>query len=528
VPIPGIEAGSETLHFFPDQLIVRTGRRYTPIAYADLKVDTKAMDVQETGAVMGKRWYNLFVSVDQPSGDTAPQIVRYSLIILAAGKYRVGLLVSGFQQAETFAWAIHRVAKRFAASSRVTARVAVPSVPVTTEPARQLPQQIETSGQQWDKYVGMSFKEGSEPKIPKARPVSVPDVMGLRQAAAETLITGAGLVLDAVTVQPSGTVATGNVISQSPAAGTLVNVRPGVSTAAHLVVSSGPMAVSVPDVVGMTQAAATAAIKGRGLVRRKRICLGTVNTQNTKTSGTVAAGSVISQSPAAGASVNIGSAVYLVVSGGPAGANAGSDVTESPVAEPSATAGPAKKATLPDAATAAPVDRAYAYPRPTLDRSRTHAAATEPVTVRPAEPSARGFALPPRRTIAKTPGVRLDAGLIEAKLKETAEVSALLAPVFHEDTAPTPAPSPSPGHGCIPGLDLAGSAFVRLLATRAAWSRGELESMANEIAILLDGTIESINDAAFACCDESALEGDDPVEVNISVLTTLAQRTVSA
>jgi hypothetical protein len=125
-------------------------------------------------------------------------------------------------------------------------------------------------------------------------------------------------------------------------------------------------------------------------------------------------------------------------------------------------------------------------------------------------------------------GVQLDPALIEAKLKETAEVSALLARVFHEDAAPTPAPSPNAGPGCIPGLDVEGSAFVRLLATKAAWSRGELESIAAERAILLGGTIEAINDAAFACCDERALEGDDPVEVNVSVLTTLAQRTVSA
>jgi DNA-binding beta-propeller fold protein YncE len=63
----------------------------------------------------------------------------------------------------------------------------------------------------------------------------------------------------------------------------------------------------VPGVVGMTQADATTAITGAGLV------VGTVTQQS---SSTVTAGNVITESPAAGASVAPGSAVNLVVSSG--------------------------------------------------------------------------------------------------------------------------------------------------------------------------------------------------------------------
>ena len=66
--------------------------------------------------------------------------------------------------------------------------------------------------------------------------------------------------------------------------------------------------VSVPNVVGDTQAAATTAITGAGLT------LGAVTMQS---SGTVSAGSVISESPAADTSVASGSSVALVVSSGP-------------------------------------------------------------------------------------------------------------------------------------------------------------------------------------------------------------------
>jgi len=77
----------------------------------------------------------------------------------------------------------------------------------------------------------------------------------------------------------------------------------GLSINAH----AGP--VDVPDVVGLTEAAATADIEGAGL---------TVGTVTTEASDTVPVGIVISQDPAAGTSVDAGSAVNLAVSSGPA------------------------------------------------------------------------------------------------------------------------------------------------------------------------------------------------------------------
>jgi hypothetical protein len=101
----------------------------------------------------------------------------------------------------------------------------------------------------------------------------------------------------------SSTVTAGNVISESPLAGTSATV----GSAVNLTVSTGPAHVSVPNVVGDTQAAATTAITGAGLV------LGTVTMSS---SSTVTAGEVISENPAANTSVVLGSAVNLVVSTG--------------------------------------------------------------------------------------------------------------------------------------------------------------------------------------------------------------------
>jgi 6-phosphogluconolactonase len=65
--------------------------------------------------------------------------------------------------------------------------------------------------------------------------------------------------------------------------------------------------VAAPNVVGLTQAAATSALTAAGLT------LGTVTTQS---SATVPAGSVISQSPAAGVVVLTAAAVNVTISGG--------------------------------------------------------------------------------------------------------------------------------------------------------------------------------------------------------------------
>ena len=68
--------------------------------------------------------------------------------------------------------------------------------------------------------------------------------------------------------------------------------------------------LTVPDVVGMTEAAADAALVAAGFV---------TGTVTTAPSDTIAAGLVISQSPGAGASATIGAAVDYVISTGPEG-----------------------------------------------------------------------------------------------------------------------------------------------------------------------------------------------------------------
>lgn len=141
---------------------------------------------------------------------------------------------------------------------------------------------------------------------PPSDRVVVPDVRGLTQVGAMTVLAAANLTLGEVTTASSETVASGMVISQDPAAGS--NVDAG--TAVDLVISSGPAGgtATVPDLSGMVEVTAAAELIANGLT------LGEVTFEY---SDTVGAGGVISQDPAAGADVGAGTSVDIVISLGP-------------------------------------------------------------------------------------------------------------------------------------------------------------------------------------------------------------------
>jgi beta-lactam-binding protein with PASTA domain/N-acetylneuraminic acid mutarotase len=130
---------------------------------------------------------------------------------------------------------------------------------------------------------------------------TVPNVVGLSQAAADSAIIAAGLSLGTVTQQNDATISSGSVISETPVAG----VKASAGSAVTLVISRGPLFVAVPDVVGLSQSDATTAIKGAGLI------VGNVSVQ---ASTTTPSGSVLSETPTANTSVVSSTAVNIVVS----------------------------------------------------------------------------------------------------------------------------------------------------------------------------------------------------------------------
>ncbi|MFZ1324738.1 MAG: PASTA domain-containing protein [Candidatus Contendobacter sp.] len=147
-------------------------------------------------------------------------------------------------------------------------------------------------------------EESLLPEEPTTATIIVPDVVGKNANEALIAIGQAGLQSRAVSYEYSPTVASGYVISQAPQSG----ARVSPNTLVDIVVSLGSQQSTVPNVVGQSQQEAVNALENIGLT------VGAVTTQH---SSSVPAGHVISQNPAAGVQVDLGSKVDIVISLGP-------------------------------------------------------------------------------------------------------------------------------------------------------------------------------------------------------------------
>ncbi len=129
------------------------------------------------------------------------------------------------------------------------------------------------------------------------RTTTVPNVVGKTTSQARVSLGNAGLKMS-VTEQESDESA-GTVLSQEPVAGTSVPVNSTVA----VVVSTGPPTVSMPNVVGKTEAAARNQLEGLGLV----VQVESVPDPSTK---------VVKQSPSSGTQLEAGSTVKIYVGDG--------------------------------------------------------------------------------------------------------------------------------------------------------------------------------------------------------------------
>jgi eukaryotic-like serine/threonine-protein kinase len=136
-----------------------------------------------------------------------------------------------------------------------------------------------------------------------SKTVTVPEVVGQSEQAAGATLRRAGLNPDP-SLAPSSTVPIGLVISQAPVAGSDVEKGAHVT----IVVSGGPASAALISVDGLTAAKAEAALSKAGFKPA----------QKAQASTTVKSGIVIATEPSAGTELQVGSAVTLLVSSGPA------------------------------------------------------------------------------------------------------------------------------------------------------------------------------------------------------------------
>jgi eukaryotic-like serine/threonine-protein kinase len=136
------------------------------------------------------------------------------------------------------------------------------------------------------------------PKIP------VPDVTGLDGAVARRLITAAGLTVAQVESVQVPRVPPGVVSVTRPAVGEALAPGAGVT----LVISRGEATITVPDLLGMSQADARTRLEVEGLQ------LGSVTRRHTADANP---GTVVAQRPGAGTLAPPGTAVDIVVARSP-------------------------------------------------------------------------------------------------------------------------------------------------------------------------------------------------------------------
>jgi serine/threonine-protein kinase len=140
--------------------------------------------------------------------------------------------------------------------------------------------------------------------LASGRYTTVPRVTGMTVAAARAELRGAGFTVTTGTAQLDNKFAKGQVIRSVPASGQ----RVGSGSRITLIPSAGPHRIQVPQVTGLTLAAAQVGLSHAGLRP------GSVSKE---TSTTIPAGIVVSTTPAAGALWPQPRPVTLVVSAGP-------------------------------------------------------------------------------------------------------------------------------------------------------------------------------------------------------------------
>lgn len=151
-----------------------------------------------------------------------------------------------------------------------------------------------------DPVARMALPEGSQVELTVssgAAPVTVPDILQFDTADARRVLGAVGLVVGSSDTLP-GNAEPGVVIGTRPSAGT----RLGTGATVDLIVSRGPAAIRVPNLVGMPEATARAELEDLGLR------VGRVRTVSGRQPG-----AIVAQTPRPGVQATRGSRIDLTV-----------------------------------------------------------------------------------------------------------------------------------------------------------------------------------------------------------------------
>ncbi len=162
--------------------------------------------------------------------------------------------------------------------------------------------------------------------------------------------------------------------------------------------------------------------------------------------------------------------------------------------------------------------------------NKMHQMAAEPITVISGS-SDIGFSIPihPDKTqIPIDESIHLDMNKVASLQVDSEKVAAILGAVFNEDGAlqdnvnvekpKTPLNNTTKVYW---GLPANLSEMVQMLIAKSTWNRAELAIIVQNRGLMLDGTLEQINEAAYDNFDQPFAEGEEIIEINQEIVKVM-------
>jgi beta-lactam-binding protein with PASTA domain len=280
-----------------DQVTVNTTNASTQLFYAGGVVG----DLTNYGPPSGG-WSNVLFASNDVGNPTSLNLASY-----APGSAQTGLTINGPVSGTAYSSAMivfgyqiqSGVVPNVVGDSDSVAQAAITSAgftvgTVTTAPSSQPPGTVLSQSPTGGTTAGL----GTAVNLVESEGTVVPNVVNTSlTVVAPGILTAAGFTVGVVTYAASALVIAGNVISQSPAAGSYA----ALGSAVALVVSTGLPQLTVPDLFGLTQVEAITLLQSLGLVvgavssaPSKFVPAGEVQTQNPQPGTVVAAGAIVS------------------------------------------------------------------------------------------------------------------------------------------------------------------------------------------------------------------------------------------
>ncbi|GKR07882.1 plasma membrane H+-transporting two-sector ATPase C subunit [Aeromonas caviae] len=132
-------------------------------------------------------------------------------------------------------------------------------------------------------------------------------------------------------------------------------------------------------------------------------------------------------------------------------------------------------------------------------------------------------ATPTSKTTTQKPGFALNDELLALHASETESVQSLLGTIFVDDTPEEQhvIAEGEPIAADTGGLDQAHNSLFEQLITKERWDRKDVLAACESLKLMLDGSIETINDWAYEQVDAPVIDDDEDIYIDLEIANEL-------